>query len=81
MAKPTIERELAKLRARVGVIEDIEEIRRLRMLYHHYVNIGAFHRVADLYTDDANSSWATSPRAGGGPRSPPFSTASAGRWS
>lgn len=53
MAERTIAQELAELRARVRTLEDIEEIRRLRMLYHHYINTGAFHRVPDLYSDDA----------------------------
>jgi ketosteroid isomerase-like protein len=53
MPDTTIETEIAALRGRVRKLEDIEEIRTLRMLYHHYVNVGEFDRVADLYTEDA----------------------------
>jgi ketosteroid isomerase-like protein len=41
------------LDARLRRLEDIEEIRRLRMSYHHLINEGRAEEVAGLYTDDA----------------------------
>ncbi len=53
MAETSMATEIAALRGKVQKLEDVEEIRTLRMLYHHYVNIGEFDRVAALYTEDA----------------------------
>lgn len=41
------------IEARLKRMEDLEEIRRLRMMYHYDINEGQFSRIADLYTDDA----------------------------
>src|SRR5579871_4828843 len=45
--------ELKLLDARIQRLEDIEAIRELRMLYHHYNNEGTYDRLEELYTDDA----------------------------
>ena len=45
--------EMKLLEARIERLEDIEAIRELRMLYHHYNNEGTYHRLEELYTDDA----------------------------
>ncbi|MGY1806960.1 nuclear transport factor 2 family protein [Blastococcus sp. SYSU D00669] len=42
----------AELAARVRRLEDIEEIRRLRSDYHHFVNSGQFDRVSSLFCED-----------------------------
>jgi len=37
---------------RLKRIEDIEEIRTLRMTYHYYINEGMFDRMSELFTED-----------------------------
>lgn len=41
------------LEARILRLEDIEEIRRLRMQYHNFTNDGQWDRFTELFTDDA----------------------------
>jgi ketosteroid isomerase-like protein len=41
------------IEARLQRIEDLEDIRRLRMDYHRYVNTRTFKEAAILYTEDA----------------------------
>jgi ketosteroid isomerase-like protein len=45
--------DLTQLEARLRKMEDIEEIRTLRMRYHQRMNDGGFRAAAELYTDDA----------------------------
>src|SRR5206468_3879484 len=44
--------DLAQLEARIRRLEDIEEIRGLRMHYHYCVNEGKFETVADIFSED-----------------------------
>lgn len=41
------------LEDRIQRLEDIEEIRSLRMRYHYCVNEGIYRQAAELYTEDA----------------------------
>lgn len=41
------------LEARLGILEDREEIRALRDAYHACINDGRYGEIADLFTDDA----------------------------
>jgi ketosteroid isomerase-like protein len=59
MEAADLERELEQLRGRVRTLEDIEEIRRLRMKYHYFINEGLLDRAAEIYTDDAHVVWST----------------------
>jgi hypothetical protein len=43
----------SSIEARLQRIEDLEDIRRLRMDYHRYVNTRSFSEAAILYTEDA----------------------------
>lgn len=45
--------DMADLEARLRRLEDIEDIRRLRMQYHYVINEGRSEETAALYTDDA----------------------------
>ena len=45
---------LATLERRVRLLEDKEEIRRLRDNYHGCINDGRFDEIVDLFTDDAH---------------------------
>ena len=45
--------ELADLDARLRRLEDTEEIRKLRMKYHYFINEGRSEETAEIYTDDA----------------------------
>jgi ketosteroid isomerase-like protein len=45
--------DLAQLEARLRKMEDIEEIRTLRMRYHERMNDGGFRDAAVLYAEDA----------------------------
>jgi ketosteroid isomerase-like protein len=45
--------DLASFDARLRTLEDIEEIRRLRMKYHLYMNEQQFHRIVEVFTEDA----------------------------
>jgi len=45
--------EQSDLARRIGVLEDIEAIRTLRMRYHYNINECLFERMPDLFTDDA----------------------------
>ena len=45
--------DLTDIDARLRRLEDIEEIRGLRMKYHYFINEGCSERTAELYTDDA----------------------------
>lgn len=47
------EPSLASLDARVRHLEDIQDIKTLRMLYHRYINEEQFDKVVSLYTPDA----------------------------
>lgn len=42
------------LEARIQRLEDIEEIRRLRMKYHDFTNTSRFEEIPALFTEDAN---------------------------
>jgi len=44
---------LESLNQRLRKLEDIEDIRTLRMSYHKFINEGLFDRFGELYTDDA----------------------------
>lgn len=46
--------DIAALEARLRRLEDIEEIRRLRMRYHDFINQQKFDQIAQLFTDDAS---------------------------
>src|SRR5262245_19160392 len=65
MTEASIELELNALRHRLRRLEDIEDMRRLRMLYHYFVNEGLFSRVAEIYTDDALVVWSSAGTARG----------------
>jgi ketosteroid isomerase-like protein len=45
--------DLERLEARIKRLEDIEDIRALRMQYHHRMNEFRFRDAETLYTDDA----------------------------
>jgi ketosteroid isomerase-like protein len=45
--------DLERFEARLKKLEDIEEIRTLRMQYHYHMNEGGFIKAAELYTEDA----------------------------
>lgn len=51
--------EVQALRADVRYLRDIEEIRRLRMLYHYFINEGLLDRAPEIYTEDARVEWST----------------------
>jgi ketosteroid isomerase-like protein len=61
----SLETEVAALRARVRHLEDAEDIRRLRMNYHYFINDGLFERAAEIYTEDALVVWSTAGTARG----------------
>jgi ketosteroid isomerase-like protein len=46
------EDRLATLEARLRWLEDLEQIRELRMKYHQFVNDRVVHRLAEIYTED-----------------------------
>ena len=54
-----MEQQLEGFRGRVRLLEDIEEIRRLRMKYHYIINEGLLDRAAEIYTEDAYVVWST----------------------
>src|SRR5271156_6309696 len=43
---------LEALDKRIQALEDMEAIRRLRMMYHHFTNEGMFDQISSLFTDD-----------------------------
>ena len=47
------------------VLQDIEDIRRLRMLYHYFINEGLFDRAWEIYTEDAYVVWSSAGTARG----------------
>src|ERR1700689_1294339 len=49
----TMALDLVSLDARLRTLEDIEEIRRLRMKYHLYMNDQQFHRIVEVFTENA----------------------------
>lgn len=51
--------------ARLRKLEDLEEIRNLRMRYHAFINDGLFDRVGELYTDDAVIDFSPAGKASG----------------
>jgi ketosteroid isomerase-like protein len=65
MTQASIELELNALRHRLRRLEDIEDIRRLRMQYHYFVNEGLFSRAPEIYTDDALVVWSSAGTARG----------------
>ena len=44
---------IADLRRRVQKLEDIEAMKTLRNLYHHYINDGTYELIRNLVTEDA----------------------------
>ena len=56
---------LQDLHVRLRKLEDIEEIRDLRLTYHRFINEGDFTAVADLYTEDADVDLDVAGRASG----------------
>ena len=48
-----IEDRLAKVEARLRQLEDLEEIRALRLRYHRCVNERIFKEAVDIHTEDA----------------------------
>lgn len=44
--------ETSDIEKRLKRIEDLEEIRTLRMTYHYYINEGMFERVSELFAED-----------------------------
>lgn len=59
------ELSLKSLDTRLRHLEDIQEIKRLRMMYHRYINEEQFDRVASLYTPDAHLDFGPIARADG----------------
>jgi ketosteroid isomerase-like protein len=59
MDQVDVEQQLEALRGRVRSVEDIEEIRRLRMKYHYLINEGLLDRAAEIYTEDAYVVWSS----------------------
>jgi ketosteroid isomerase-like protein len=49
--------DLVRLESRLRRLEDIEEIRQLRMRYHYCVNETMYAQAAELYTEDAHVSF------------------------
>jgi ketosteroid isomerase-like protein len=49
---PDLREMIESLGQRVRRLEDIEEIRDLRKLYHRFINDGLFERMAEIYTED-----------------------------
>ena len=49
----TVDQRLDHLSERVKKLEDIEEIRILRMKYHYFINEKLFDRMHEIYADDA----------------------------
>ena len=50
---------------RLQRIEDLEEIRTLRMTYHYFINEGMFDRVSELFTEDGALDFGYIARASG----------------
>lgn len=65
MSEASIEQEMQALRLRLRHLEDIEDIRRLRMRYHYFINEGMFSRAPEIYTEDALVVWSTAGMARG----------------
>jgi ketosteroid isomerase-like protein len=59
MDQVEVEQQLRDLRSAVRLLEDIEEIRRLRMKYHYLINEGLLDRAAEIYAEDARVVWSS----------------------
>ena len=52
MTTDEIAARLDALETKVGLLADIEEIRRLRYLYHRAINDGLYDQIPDMFTAD-----------------------------
>lgn len=56
---------IENIEARLRKLEDIDEIKRLRMTYHCFINADQFGPISDLFTDDATVDFGAIGKASG----------------